>query len=318
MKQIGKGKIIRARDAMCRIEEGNGGEPDTNGLEGYSGKKLIATLHALTDIFCGDDAAYLEIGVFRGLTLLSNAYAHPGIECYGIDNFSLFDEKGKNLSIITRHIERLKIGNTKIIDRDFDDALDVLPKHIGKKRIGVFFIDGPHDYRSQLVALLKIVPHLSEECAIVIDDSNYAHVRQANNDFLKTHPDFALLMEAYTKKHIANMNEKEKAGAIAGWWDGVNVLVRDSKKTIPRKFAHEESRKLYFTSHDVFRHEYAEIAPELLKLTQRLSKSGRDGDAEILREMKRLIAGHRKKYPGRFPHQNTYSEKLPKFLLHSQ
>lgn len=314
---MGKNQVQAAVRALERIESGTEVGTSASGVQGYSGAKLIAALGRLTEIFCGVGAAYLELGVFRGLTLLSNAYANPGVPCYGIDNFSLFDEDGKNLSIVRGHIKRLKIKNATVIDRDFDDALDSLAKYIGKRKIGVFLVDGPHDYRSQIVPLLKIVSFLADECVIVVDDANYPHVRQATNDFLKTHPDFALLMEAYTPKHIANMNAKEKEAAIAGWWDGVNVMVRDPGKTIPRAFAKEDQRQIYPVAHEVFRHEFAEIAPELLKLAGRLADGRPNEGAETVKAMKRLIQGHRRKHPGRFHHQNTYSEKLPAFRLYA-
>ncbi len=311
-----KGKISDAKDAIKRIEAGTYNAILPKGVEGYSGKKLIATLHALTELFCNNSNAYLELGVFRGLTLLSNAFANPSVPCYGIDNFSLFDERGKNLSTIKAHVKRLTLKNVNIINRDFDDALDTLEKYIGKKKVGVFFVDGPHDYRSQLVPLLKIVPYMAEECAIVIDDANYPHVRQATNDFLRSHPDFALLLEAYTPKHVANMNDKEKKDAMAGWWNGVNVIVRDPKGTIRRSFVKEQNRNLYFASHDVFRHEFAEIAFDVMKLVQSLADSKPSGEAEILEQLKQLIHEYRKKNPARFRHQNTYSSELPKFKLH--
>lgn len=310
--------IQKAIEVIQQIEAGKRHAAVPNGLEGYSGKKLIACLEALTGLFCRDSAAYLELGVFRGLTLLSNAHASPVIPCYGIDNFSLFDEKRENLPFIKRHMKRLKIKNATVIDRDFDDALDSLGRYIGTKKVGVFFVDGPHDYRSQIVPLLKIVPYLAEECAIVVDDANYPHVRQATNDFLRTHPDFALLMEAYTPKHIANMNAKEKEAAIAGWWDGVNVIVRDSGKTLPRMLAKEGQKGLYPLSHEVFRHELAEVAPELLKLAQNLADSKLNKETGIIKKTQLLVKKHRTKHPGRFPHQNTYSGKLPKFLLHQR
>ncbi|MBK7410887.1 MAG: class I SAM-dependent methyltransferase [Saprospirales bacterium] len=47
-----------------------------------------------------------------------------------------------------------------VINQDYEDALENLKTHIGEKKVGLFFIDGPHDYRSQLMCLLLIQPFL--------------------------------------------------------------------------------------------------------------------------------------------------------------
>ena len=313
-------KIARAAQAIKGIHAGEITSVAVPGVEGYSGKKLIASLQQLTQLFCTNGTAYLELGVFRGLTLISNAHANPGVPCYGIDNFSLFDDEDdehKNLSIIQNHLKRLKMKNVAIINSDFDDALDSLGTYIGKQKVGVFFVDGPHDYRSQLVPLLKIVPYLADECAIVVDDANYPHVRQATNDFLRANPDFALLAQAYTSKHIANMSAKEKEQASASWWDGVNIIVRDGTHAIERKFATEQQKHLFPASHDLFRHELATIAFDLLKLAQRLADAKQHEGAGIVKEMKRLVQDHRTKHPDVFPHRNTYSSTLPAFAVHT-
>jgi len=300
---------------LQRIEKSRG-EDAAEGLEGLSGKKIISSIEHATELFCPTGSVYVEIGVFRGLTLLSNAAKNRRVPCYGIDNFSLFDEAGTNLGIVREHIKRLATRNAAIINRDFESALDALEAHIGKNKVGVLFVDGPHDYRSQLVALLKIVPYLARECAIIIDDANYPHVRQATNDFLRTHPDFALLSEAYTRVHPANMDTDEKKRAMEGWWNGAHIIVRDPRKLVRRKFARERDKNIYFASHDIFRHELAESAFDVLQHAQRLGDCSPSEEAGVVRDLKKCITVHRKKYPGLFRHQNTESDDLPAFKLY--
>jgi hypothetical protein len=44
---------------------------------------------------------------------------------------------------------------------------------------GVYFYDGSHDYRSQLLGLLLAVPLLARRALLVLDDGNWPAVRQA-------------------------------------------------------------------------------------------------------------------------------------------
>ncbi len=200
---------------------------ENQGLSGFSGEKLIGLLQRLSSICLTGDECYLEVGVFQGLTLLSVAKATKAGEAYGIDNFAFFDTEGKNFSIVKQRIKNLGIDNATIINMDYEDALEQLGKHIGKKKVGVYFVDGPHDYRSQLMCLELIKPFLSKNAVILVDDSNYRHVRQANRDFLSVNPDFKLIFEAYTESHPGNMSDEQEKEARKGWWNGVNVIVKD-------------------------------------------------------------------------------------------
>jgi hypothetical protein len=284
-------------------------------LTGFSGERLLACLHGLTAALCDEQRVYLEIGVFQGLTLLSNSKVNPGIACLGIDNFSLFNEGKDNFEIVRLRMSQLGVHNAIIINKDFEEALHGLESDLGTRKIGVFFVDGAHDYRSQLVSLLKAKPHLAEGCAIVVDDANYAHVRQANADFLRSHPDFALLMEAYTPGHMANLIGEDRVAASAGFWNGVNVMFHDPEHRVPRAFPREESKELHFQSHDVFRHEFGELAfPALKAIQESLDDSGAGLDS--LAAIRQVFAEQRRRHPERFRHQNTGSRDLPSFRLY--
>lgn len=223
-------RLDRCIDCLRAAERGELlKEFDGDLLSGYSGTKVIAALQRFTAEFADDPAAcYLEVGVFQGLTLLSVAGAVPAVACYGIDNFAFFDAERKNLSIVEARRSALGATNATLLNADYEDALQGLSTTLGSRKVAVYFIDGPHDYRSQLMCLELALPHLHPEAIVVIDDCNYAHVRQANSDFLVTHPEFKLLFEAYTRCHPGNMPADEHARARRGWWNGVNVLQRDA------------------------------------------------------------------------------------------
>tara|TARA_B110000977_G_C11052227_1_gene482746 strand:- start:606 stop:1511 length:906 start_codon:yes stop_codon:yes gene_type:complete len=274
-------------------------------LDGFSGSKLLYTLHKLTSTLCSENTIYLEIGVFTGLTLLTNSNQNKHTKCYGIDNFSLFDVNNENKEFIKDKADKYKLENCLLIDADYEDALDNLKSYIGEAKVGVYFIDGAHDYRSQLVALLQIKPFLSEDSVIVIDDANYPHVRQATNDFLKAHPEFALLFEAYTKSHPYNMDDSDfNTIAKDGWWNGVNIIVNDSSNNLQRGFTEEANKDLYFITHDIFRNKFANLSYDIIKLAQ-------NSKFDELEEIMRLYS----KESNNYEHQNTYSDALTKFNI---
>ncbi|WP_164929375.1 class I SAM-dependent methyltransferase [Gloeobacter violaceus] len=281
-------------------------------LTGFSGDKLVGALQRLALLFERDSAGcYLEVGVFQGLTLLSVASACRSLQCYGIDNFAFFDPEGQNLRIVRERAAKLAVGNATVINKDYEDALESLAQTTGGRKVGVYFVDGPHDYRSQLMCLELVLPHLHRDAVIVVDDSNYRHVRQANRDFLMTHPEFKLVFDAYTACHPANATPAQRRAAQEGWWNGVNILVRDPEGLLPPAYPPtERSRQLYENEHIVHAGAVAELAPQATELLQLLLRNPLRFVASSLRLYQRLHA-NRTALASRYPQMNTYSADLP-------
>lgn len=286
-------------------------------LSGFSGYKLCGLLQYFTSLLNGSNNVYLEIGVYQGLTLLSNASSNKNVKCYGIDNFSLFNEGGKNKDIVLERKKILNAKNAHIIDKDFEEALDNLDKYLESgEKVGVFFVDGAHDYRSQLISLLKIKKYLSNDALIVIDDANYAHVRQATKDFLMTEPEFKLICEAYTKAHPANLSKTDKDKSIKGWWNGINVISKDKENILENMIPEIDlvHRNFHFKNHDIMRTKYTEILYDLSILCQDLIKNN-EFKSKTITSIKELINNQKGITMGRYDHHNTYSENLPQFKI---
>ena len=95
----------------------------------------------------------------------------------------------------------------------------------------------------------------------MIDDANYPHVRQATKDFLQTDNQFKLLCEAYTTAHPSNLSSNEKEKCILGWWNGVNIIVKDVNNELKDEvpYISRDNRDFHFLMHDFFRTKYIEI-----------------------------------------------------------
>lgn len=233
-------------------------------LSGYSGRKLVGLLQrlAIHQTKAGN-GCYVEVGVFQGLTLLSTAAVIPDTDVYGIDNFAQFDAEKTNQDIIEKRRELNNLNNVCLINEDYEDALERLDQHLGKKSVGVYFVDGPHDYRSQFMCLALATKYLSPSAVIVVDDSNYQHVRQANRDFLATHPEYKLLFESYTPCHPHNVPEKDRGEFENGWWNGINVIVRDPENRLNADYPPTLRRRdFYENEHVVQTLKYGFLAPE--------------------------------------------------------
>ncbi len=288
-------------------------------VTGFSGKKLVGTLQRLSKGLNVQNECYLEIGVFQGMTLLSVAKANENLACFGIDNFSQFDPNGTNKRIIKKRAEINSITNFNLIESDFEDAFDKLEDNLKGRKIGVYFVDGPHDYRSQLICLEFIKPYLSDNAIIVIDDANYRHVRQANSDFIKANPEYTLFYEHYTSHH-PHYADKSNTEFKEEWWNGVNIIVQDKDGVLDREFPMtERDRSLYFNDHIIHSEKYSYLAPQALKIARGLL------DFHLIDLAKGLISCFIKRnssmskiHKGIYRSMNVFSGNLPRNNFNSK
>jgi len=280
-----------------RYAEDHPAEYDKKKLSGLSGERIIMLLRTFARGVVNNDNVYLEVGVYQGFTLLSVAQSVPEHEVFGIDNFAYFDRQGKNLQIIRERQADLNIKNVRLLNEDYEDALGNLRKHIGERKVSLYFIDGPHDYRSQLMCLLLIKPFLSDNAVIIVDDSNYRHVRQANRDFLYTHPEFKMIFQIYTDAHPSNLEGEERKKAENGWWNGINIMIRDSSNQFDPFYPPTlRDRTLFENEHNIHTIRYPEAVRKYA------------GIASTFAGLARLK--FKKELTGKYNSLNTFSDNL--------
>lgn len=206
------------------------------------------------------------------------------------------------------------------MDLDYEDALAQLSGHVCGRKVGVCFVDGPHDYRSQLMSLVLALPHLAPDAVIVVDDSNYAHVRQANRDVLVAFPEFLLLFESYTPCHPMNMSRGQEDAARRGWWNGVNVLVRDPERRFARtEPVTERDRTVFVNDHLVHASRVATLAPRALDLAELLvGWPSPRSLARVGRAVASLLGASMGGRLKRYRAGNTGSEDLPASRFHPE
>jgi predicted O-methyltransferase YrrM len=292
---------------------------EPSGATGFSGDKLVGALQRFARYQSQTvNTAYVEVGVFQGLALTATAIAAPDLPVFGIDNFSQFDPQGKNQAIATSRLKENGVENALIIDKDYEDALETMQEHLEGRKISVYFIDGPHDYRSQMMCLELVKPYLAESAIIIVDDSNYRHVRLANRDFLVSHPEFKLFFEAYTETHPANAPLHGEKMARAGWWNGVNIIVRDPLNILSTEYPPTvRNRDLYVNEHIVHADRYGALAPEAIALSRAIIDLR---PLNILRALARLWKAKSRLHSelrGDYSSMNTFGSDLPNSRFNS-
>ncbi|MUL35554.1 tetratricopeptide repeat protein [Gloeocapsopsis dulcis] len=183
---------------------------------------------------------YCEIGCFQGSTLIGALLDHPEIMAYAVDNFSEFDPSGENIEKLTDNLAKFGIEEQVFFcNQDFEEFFFNLKAFDTEDKIGVYLYNGAHDYRSQLMGLLLVKPFLAEQALIIVDDSNWSAVQQANWDFIAAHPQCQMLLNLPTPDDGHNT-----------FWNGIQVLSWDATREENYDFSEiqEQQNKFFIKS----------------------------------------------------------------------
>ena len=188
---------------------------EERGVEGMSTENIRFLMNELVRRFA-TGGTYLEVGTYKGCSLLSAALFNPSARCIGIDNFCMFSTGLSSRTAFKQNLE--KFGNLKNVEfreGDYRECIrELFLKEPGLK-VNVYYYDGKHSYANQLEGLRIMKPFLAQKCIIFIDDVNLYRVRRANMDFLKENPDFRSVFKVRTRGNHSN-----------DWWNGFEVITR--------------------------------------------------------------------------------------------
>lgn len=191
-----------------------------NQIQGMTTPNVMQLLNAA--VACLEpDEIYCEVGCFRGTTLIGALLDQGDRMAYAVDNFSEFDRSGEGESKLLHNLETFGLADRVCFcNQDFEEFFYDLAQLPLEDKIGVYLYDGAHDYRSQLMGLLQARPFLADRALIIVDDSNWSAVQQANWDFIATQPQCRLELSLLTP-----------ANGYPSFWNGLDVLSWDASRT---------------------------------------------------------------------------------------
>ncbi|MEG3838989.1 tetratricopeptide repeat protein [Microcoleus sp. herbarium14] len=171
---------------------------------------------------------YCEVGCFQGASLIAALLKHPEQMAYAVDDFSEFDTFGDSFEKLTANLSTFDLSDRVFLcNQEFEEFFCELKEIAPTEKIGLYFYDAAHDYRSHLMGLLLVKPFLAERSLIVISNSNSSAARQANWDFLAAHPQCKLFLD----KTEGNDNYKLWNGLQVFAWD-INMAEQNNWVTI--------------------------------------------------------------------------------------
>src|SRR5271156_891854 len=152
---------------------------------------------------------YVEVGCYKGASLVGAATSNPHARIFACDNFSQFDGAADALRrTLDAHTAP---GQVAFFDRDFRAFLAAAPWDPAP--IGAYFYDGGHSFADQYDGIALAIPHLADDALIIIDDTNKRAARSANHLVARALPGFKLVLDLRTARNHSPT-----------WWNGIQVF----------------------------------------------------------------------------------------------
>jgi hypothetical protein len=99
--------------------------------------------------------------------------------------------------------------------------------------------------------------------------------------------------------------------AKQGWWDGVNIIVKDKSDGLKRIFPHtERNRELFENDHIIHASEISEIAPDVILSVQAMNLLKPMQTVKNIGSIIKKLIKHRRQHKHRFKTMNTYSNGM--------
>jgi predicted O-methyltransferase YrrM len=179
-------------------------------VPGMATENKVALLN-LAAAHLGPGEAYLEVGSFKGLSLIGAMLGNPGRRFYAIENFLEFNPDGTARDELEANLARWAgPGRARVLE---GDCFDLLAGGRGPREpVGVYFYDGAHGRLPHYLALGVAERWLADRALVVIDDASWPIVARATDRYMAAHPGYRLLFD------LAAEREEDPR-----WWNGVRV-----------------------------------------------------------------------------------------------
>jgi hypothetical protein len=183
-------------------------DPKILEIDGMSSPKIR---HFLNNLGAFPNVSYLEIGCWKGSTLISSLYGNQTVAAVAIDNWSEFGEPKEEFAA---NISQFLPPNQVLFING--DCFEINVKNTFSKRVNVYFYDGEHSYSNQYRAFSYFNSIFEDVFIAIVDDWNWERVQGGTR--LAFHDlGYQVL---YEKFFLTPRN-----GDTSSWWNGFYIAV---------------------------------------------------------------------------------------------
>lgn len=184
-------------------------------VPGMSSPKMCELLRALVSRMEPHEV-YLEVGTWKGRTLLSAAHGNLGRVCIGCDRFRLWGKfTGPRFlarRAFYRNVARHRAISANIVFHEMTSEQMFAEGRV-PRCVGVYFYDGDHSYEGTYRGIASGLEVLAPQAVLLVDDWNDPLIRRGTRDALR-------------EKGATILWERELPGdhTERTWWNGVGVF----------------------------------------------------------------------------------------------
>jgi hypothetical protein len=173
--------------------------------------------HFINNVTNFKGCRYLEVGCWKGSTLISALYKNPSIRYWAIDNWSEYTGEESKMphprDELFKNFKAILEKEPEIIEED-SLQVDLEKAHISG--VNVYFYDGNHTEASQYHALAHYVSGMDDTFIFIVDDWNEASTKTGTENAIKELGLHAIYHQVLPAMH---------RGDQSLWWNGVGVYV---------------------------------------------------------------------------------------------
>lgn len=159
----------------------------------------MSTEHALTLLdlavaHLGDEECYLEVGSYRGRSLVGAMLANPDRRAVAVESFSEFGvDPAQTLAAVQTTLA--DYGCADRVELVVGDAFRLLRPGFTDLPVGAYFYDGAHSRVAQHLGLAMAEPLLADQALVIVDDATWPQVAATTRRYLARHPGYTVLAE---------------------------------------------------------------------------------------------------------------------------
>jgi len=176
-------------------------------VPGMATENKLALLNAAVGAL-GENEVYVEVGCYKGASIVGAATGNPHARIFACDNFSQFDGVAEAL----RHTLDAHTAPGQVTFHDLDFRSFFINAPWRPARIGAYFYDGGHSFRDQYDGVALALPWLADDAVIIVDDTNKRAARSANQLVARAVSGFELILDLRTAGNHSPT-----------WWNGIQV-----------------------------------------------------------------------------------------------
>lgn len=236
----------------------------------------MSTPHSLTLLneavrHLGPDEYYLEVGSYRGRSLIGAMLGSEHDRFVAIENFREF---GVPLDIAEQIVHRT-LREWGVRDRvQFlrGEAFTMLPQGVVPGPVGVYFYDGAHSRLAQYLGLAVAEPWLADNALVIVDDASWPQVASSTQSYMDSHPGYELL---YDFRASADFDPR--------WCNGVKVFAwrRPTSWSPPAGIDIQWRKMAHLYIHEPALHLAWRVVPKYPRLSSTLKKLYHHGGSSV-------------------------------------